>query len=401
MSLINDALKTAQRQRTRNKAAQGQNPLFESLVPYPPRSARSANRRRMMFGGVLLVVLIASVGYVRIRWPHWPALSRPKSAIVVPPRAPIVAEQKSAPVEKPADSSHVAAAPLAVATAVKQTGVPAPKHDSVTPPAVAGRVATRGESPPRATSSLRPAPPPVAAASPRDTLQRSAKAIDPPVTQPAPIASPPVTTPSRSDVRVTVDAGDTRPVDALMSQALSAQRQGDLARAKQLYDQAIKMGPVTAPLYNNYGALLTALGNPRDAIAVLRMALSLDRSFTNAWVNMGNALDAVGDHGGAVGSFEQALKLDPSNRESRVNLAEQYLALGAFRDARRMADEVATSDPSYAPAQYALARALEGDKDFRGAAKAFLRFLELGGAVGHPGLEIQVRSHVASLRDLP
>jgi Tfp pilus assembly protein PilF len=202
-------------------------------------------------------------------------------------------------------------------------------------------------------------------------------------------------------VQIKVEAGTQRPVDGLMTQAVAAQRQGDLEHARQLYERAINIGPVSAPLYNNYGALLNAMGNPRDAIAMLRLALSLDHAFTNAWINLAVAEDASGDHAAAVGALEQALKLDPTNRDSKVNLAEQYLAVGADRDARRVAEDVVKADPNFAPGHYALARALEAQRETSGAVREFSRFLELGGASSRPGFDGIIRAHINALKAAP
>jgi Tfp pilus assembly protein PilF len=199
-------------------------------------------------------------------------------------------------------------------------------------------------------------------------------------------------------VQIKVEAGKQRPVDAMMSQALAAQRAGDLDGARQIYERAINVGPVSAALYNNYGALLNAVGNSRDAIAMLRLALSIDRAYTNAWINLAVAEDASGDHGAAVGALEQALKLDPANRDAKINLAEQYLALGVYRDARRIAEDVIGVDPTFPAGHYVLARALEAGKELPAAAREFTRFLELGGATGHPALEGQVRAHINAIR---
>jgi Tfp pilus assembly protein PilF len=182
-----------------------------------------------------------------------------------------------------------------------------------------------------------------------------------------------------------------------MTRALAAQRQGALAEAKDLYDRAIKVGPVSAALYNNYGALLHDMGNSHDAVAMLRLALSLDQTFSSAWVNLGNSEDALGDRGTAVSAYNQALKLDPSSRDAKVGLAWQYIDIGSFLDARRLLADVLRASPDFAPAHYALGQALEGDKDRTGAAHEFSRFLELGGASAKPGLDAEVRAHVAAL----
>jgi hypothetical protein len=390
VSLINEALKTAQSQRSKLLRPRIEHPLFEAVVPYASRSGRSRQTRLPLLLGFLGLVVVGFVG-VGMYAPRFltgglfkrsgiRSIPRPVAAAAPVPAVSIDAKAP-APVEQagrvPAADSSRASVPRAKAPAlIEHPAIPAAK------PIV---VATRP-----------------AAAAPLIGSDTSERVADAPVAPPSPpVAATRAASPSTSGVQVTVEAGGVRPVDALMAQALTAQRQGDLRAAKQLYDRAIKTGPVSAPLYNNYGALLTATGDARNAIAMLRLALSLDRTLTNAWVNLGNALDAVGDHTNAVGAFHQALKLDPNNREGRVYVAEQYLALSSYAEARRMAEAIVNVDPAYAPGQYVLGRALEGVKEFRGAVSAFTRFLELGGAAGNSILDAQVRSHIAALRAQP
>jgi len=369
MSLISDALKTAERQQRSRGSAPAEHPFFDGYFPHAGSSRTTLTRNILLAGGAIVVVgLVTSFSVMRLR--AEPATVRSIAPHAVKPAAVRPTEQRAPhqPIVTP-DS-----------TASSAVVLPAP------------RAATRTESAPPATISRRanrapisaaPTPAPAAAdsiAAPASVAMESAAA-----SSPAPA------------VQITVDAAAPRPVDAIMSQALAAQRRGDYAAAKDLYDHAIKVGPVSAALYNNYGALLHDMGNSRDAVAMLRLALSLDQTFASAWVNLGNAQDALGDRGAAVSAYNQALKLDPSNRDSKVGLAWEYIAIGSFVDARRLLTDVLRASPDFAPAHYALGQALEGDKDLAGAVREFSRFLELGGASAKPGLEADVRAHITAL----
>ena len=368
MSLISDALKTAERQQRSRGSAPAEHPFFDGYFPHAG-SNRPALARKILLaaGAVVLTGAVTSVSVMRLR-------AEPATIGQVAPRT----------------VTPAAARPLARVAPREVTPPPdsASSSDVALP---ASRPATRAQSAPlagdrhrlnRAPAGAATAPLPVvadSAAAPVSTATQSLPA--------APVAA----------IQITVDAAAPRPVDAIMSQALAAQRHGDYAAAKDLYDHAIKVGPVSTALYNNYGALLHDMGNSRDAVAMLRLALSLDQTFASAWVNLGNAEDALGDRSAAVSAYNQALKLDPSNRDSKVGLAWQYIAIGSFLDARRLLTDVLRASPDFAPAHYALGQALEGDKDLTGAVREFSRFLELGGASAKPALEADVRAHITAL----
>jgi Tfp pilus assembly protein PilF len=369
MSLISDALKTAERQQRSRGGAPAEHPFFDGYFPHTA-SGRPAIARKILLaaGAIVIAGVVTSVSVMRLR----------AEPATVPPAAAILA-------------SHAAARPIEHVTPHH----PQPATDSASSSAVtlpAPRLAIRPTSSPAADlrrGAIRPATvvPPAPGSAVADSVAASVSIA----AQPVAAASPPPA------VQITVDAAAPRPVDAIMSQALAAQRHGDYAAAKDLYDHAIKVGPVSAALYNNYGALLHDMGNSRDAVAMLRLALSLDQTFASAWVNLGNAQDALGDRSGAVSAYNQALKLDPSNRDSKVGLAWQYIAIGSFADARRLLTDVLRASPDFAPAHYALGQVLEGDKDLPGAVREFSRFLELGGAGAKPGLEADVRAHITAL----
>jgi Tfp pilus assembly protein PilF len=369
MSLISDALKTAERQQRSRGSAPAEHPFFDGYFPHTASNHPALTRNVLLAGGAIIVVgLVTSLSVMRLR--AEPATLRP-----VAPHAAKAAAVR--PTEQLAPRHLVVTAGSTASSAVV---LPAPRPAARTESAPPAPISHRAN---RVSTSAAP----TSAATAADSLATPVSVV----TQPAVASSTPPA------VQITVDAAAPRPVDAIMTQALAAQRHGDYAAAKDLYDHAIKVGPVSAALYNNYGALLHDMGNSRDAVAMLRLALSLDQTFASAWVNLGNAQDALGDRGGAVSAYNQALKLDPSNRDSKVGLAWEYIAIGSFLDARRLLTDVLRASPDFAPAHYALGQALEGDKDLTGAVREFSRFLELGGASAKPGLEADVRAHIAAL----
>ncbi|MBI4577906.1 MAG: tetratricopeptide repeat protein [Planctomycetes bacterium] len=137
------------------------------------------------------------------------------------------------------------------------------------------------------------------------------------------------------------------------------QREGDLAEAVRLYREALAMGEALGqdpgqvwPL-QDLGTALREGGNPREAVATLRKALHLARTY-RARAKLGSILRSVGeallDLGRTTGarrfylrSLRRAEGLgDPTTvRAARLCLASLYLGVGAWEAAM---SEVAAAD---------------------------------------------------------
>jgi Tfp pilus assembly protein PilF len=394
MSLINEALKTAQKQRTARLESPGANPFFDGLFPVSPRTSQRQMSRAFLMGIIgagIIGLAFAGIVVLRLKRNAAPSMrgggqgrlvanSQRAAAKPISHLISDTAAQRLVAVQQAVPASAARTAAVALTDVVKRGNTAAP-------------VSIPAQSPPQSQAQSPPQSPPQSPV----VVQRTAIA-DSAKTPAATSQVPAATALPRSVVQITVDAKSLKPVDALMAQAVAAQRHGDRERAKQLYDQAIAVGPPTAALYNNYGALLKDMGDPQSATAILRLAISLDGAMANAWVNLGAAQDELGDHANATGSYSRALQLDPGNEATKVNLAAQYVELGSFSDARRMLEDVIRANPNNADAHYSLGRSLEAQKDYTGAIREFSRFLELGGGSSRPGLENQVRAHLNALR---
>jgi tetratricopeptide (TPR) repeat protein len=195
-------------------------------------------------------------------------------------------------------------------------------------------------------------------------------------------------------------AAPSRPTSNLAQQAADAQRRGDFAHARTLYEQAIARGDVSAELYNNYASLQRATGSLAGAVASYRAAIALDSRNAVAWSNLGVVFDGLGQRGDATASFQQALRLDPHNATTKLNLALQFRAVGALDEARRMLDEVVLSAPDLAEGHYARGQVLEDQGDRAAAVREYSLFLRAAGT-RLPAASEQVRRHIVQLGGTP
>lgn len=381
MSLIADALKAAQGEKSRQQGSM-QGPAGRvvaaavlargAAVDRHGRSARLRMPRSLGIASAAFgVAVLAAVGVV---------------AVAPEPPAPVAIDGD------PADASlGVAAAPRVAAEALPDevAGLPAAPARSGAPLSASTRPSVTGS--PRG-ANLGGAAVPFQVAGSGDAADPS----PPPVAaEPAKRTTADAATPTNGRFELTV--APVRPVgrDAF-AEALDAHRRRDFAAAVALYRTALERQPGSAEVLNNLGTAYQALGQRAQARDAFRRAITADPGHARAWSNLGVVLGEMGEGMEAQTALAEAVRLDPTNRGAKVNLANQLLNGGLATDARRVLEEVLREDPRLAEAHYALARALEALGDRTSAARHYRTFMETG-AGRFPQLEAVVRRRVEQL----
>ena len=90
-------------------------------------------------------------------------------------------------------------------------------------------------------------------------------------------------------------------------------RIGELRRAIEDYDQAVRLDPSYATVYGNRGLTYSTLGEHRRAIQDFDQVLRLNPDSVLAYKNRGLAFSDIGEHRRAIQDFDQVLRLDPGN----------------------------------------------------------------------------------------
>ena len=325
MSLIADALKTAQREKERRASREG---ITGAAVLIPLREpARRFDPRRLL-ALLALGVVLAVVFFVVRRRGEGDSL----------PPLPAVAPAMISEAMASGDQAGRAAPPRRTATA--QATRPAAGRPVV--------VAIAPPTPVRDTSAV---------------LQGRADTAAVPV-QAAP-----------GELRIAVEPRAT--VGRLFSQAVAAHRAGDLPSAHALYDRVLAAEPDHADALNNLGIILSAEQQYDRALELLRRAATLAPKNAGTWNNIGTALREQGKSADAIAAFRQALSLDPRHLGARVGLAQQYVAIDALADARTLLEQVVSSNHSYAEAHYTLGQVLERQGDRAGAIREYEAFISV------------------------
>ena len=339
MSVIHDALKTAQREKqARERGIQaGSNPLIA-----PPRAAKvgAAGARNTLTIVVAIVVIVAA------SWTLW---VRMRNVFAKPmPTIPIASVPVEPPSSAPAAASSSARVPERSATE--------PARRLTEPPGVpaAIRVATAPVARPRVGAA-----PPVA--------RRTEDAEPAAARQPA----------QAGGLRIAIE----RPRDAdaalLLAEGVAAHRAGDLATARAAYERVLAIQPNDVDALSNLGIVLADARELERAEAVLRRAVRLAPRHTGAWNNLGAVLAQRGQATDAIAAYQHVLGLDPQHQGARVSMAQQHLAIAAPGKARELLDEVLAANPAMPEAHYTLGQALEMEKDWAGAIRSYSAFIRV------------------------
>jgi predicted O-linked N-acetylglucosamine transferase (SPINDLY family) len=201
------------------------------------------------------------------------------------------------------------------------------------------------------------------------------------------------------------------PVAELLAQALALHRQGALAQAQALYQEALRAdggnaeahyylamiacqhgrfeegaalvgrslaaNPLHAPAHVLLGRALNATARHGEAIAAFDRALALDPTLAAAHSHRGNALSDLGRNAEAVESYDRALALAPDSAADWFDRGMALAAIGRHGDAVTSFDQAIARQPDFAQAHLGRAKALGDLGRYEEALAGTQRALEL------------------------
>ncbi|MBA7484658.1 Photosystem I assembly protein Ycf3 [subsurface metagenome] len=139
--------------------------------------------------------------------------------------------------------------------------------------------------------------------------------------------------------------------------------------AIQNFQQALKIDPHNADVWNSLGWTWARKGSPNDALRCFDRAISEDKQCTMAWVNKGIVLKNLGRYDDALFYYKQAINIPNSGPydEKRVwyNLANLYWERGNpedIKETKKCLSRALEIDPNYAHALRLLQLVTKGSK---------------------------------------
>jgi Tfp pilus assembly protein PilF len=342
--------------------------LFEAKVDYDPR------RPFFIVVGLLGIAIVGTLGY--FLWEMFgprPSYNPPMAAVKAPAQP---ATGAVTPPPPPASApAPVAAAPAPSDPAPAASPAPAP---SAAAPAAAAAAAVPAPPQPSPSGATRASRPEASRPAPAVTAQRPAEPAEA-VAQAAP----------RSPVRVTTG---TPRVDPLVENAWEALQAGDLPRAREGYERALR-------------------ANPRDRDALLGLATidAKNQDFERAEARYLRVLELdPRDPYAQAGLVALRGQTDPIQSESRIKnmlaqqpdaaflnfpLGNQYAAQGRWSDAQAAYFKAFAADPDNADYAYNLAVSLDHLGQGKLALEYYRRALALAGnrPVGFNSAQVEAR----------
>lgn len=135
-------------------------------------------------------------------------------------------------------------------------------------------------------------------------------------------------------------------------------RLGDIDAARERFIDAIKRNPKHVDAHNNLGYARLQEWKLADAVASFRSALEINPRYFDAMMGLGRALSRLGQHEEAKQEFEKALELSPTVGEVHYALAMELLATGQQKQALSRLGEAVRHNPRHADAHRQLGLAM-------------------------------------------
>ena len=110
--------------------------------------------------------------------------------------------------------------------------------------------------------------------------------------------------------------------EAAQAAGTCAYLRGDYQQAADHYAVAMDVDPDSASLYINIANLFHALGQFKEAVAMLERSITLQPDNHIAYNNLGNALKALGtDPQVVLAHYNQAMQIKPDYAPAHINAA--------------------------------------------------------------------------------
>ena len=149
----------------------------------------------------------------------------------------------------------------------------------------------------------------------------------------------------------------------LFERGQNAHAHGDLLKALEFYEEAIKVRPEFPEAEFQRGNALVALGRLSEGESSFRRAIELRKDWSLPYSALGALLVRLNRDSDAEGPLRQAIKLDAQNNVALRMLADVRLRAGDAREATELARR-ATSDPDSSASAWllrAMAERASGD----------------------------------------
>ena len=166
-------------------------------------------------------------------------------------------------------------------------------------------------------------------------------------------------------------------IQATLLAAAERHRAHDLAAARDLYREVLRIDPCQPDAIHLLGMTLAALGNRLKGEDLVRRSIELRADRADFLSNLGNLMNRSDRKAAAVEAYQAAIALDPAFADAQANLAGVLAALQRYDEAEAMARSALALSADHPTALANLAGALIGHRQFAKAEDPLRRALML------------------------
>ena len=162
----------------------------------------------------------------------------------------------------------------------------------------------------------------------------------------------------------------------LLRQAQGMEREGDLAGALALHEEAVKSNPKLDQAWVNLISLYARTGQPAKVDGVFNQAIALAPNRAEAYYNFGVFCVGAERWADAARAFEKALTLDPKNAEAAHNLGSLAARTGDLQRGATLFQKAIALKPDHRLAHFHLGQIYVSQRRYAEAAAEIAQAVE-------------------------
>lgn len=137
--------------------------------------------------------------------------------------------------------------------------------------------------------------------------------------------------------------------ESYYDEGLTASMRGDLTRAAECFERAIRLDSTMATAYHQLGKCCARLGKHRRAVDLLSQVVKKRPELLGAHLDLGAALNGLGKIAAGRAQYNAALALAPDNAKAMLGLAQSDFDEGKWDSAMKFAESAQFSGgPNFA-----------------------------------------------------
>lgn len=165
--------------------------------------------------------------------------------------------------------------------------------------------------------------------------------------------------------------------ESLYDEGLTASMKGDLNRAAECFEGAVRHDPSMATAYHQLGKCYTRLGRNKEAVLLLIQVAKKRPKLYAARIDLGTALTSMGDLEQAKVHFGAVLNDKPDNGKALLGLAKVEFSGGNWARALKYAQESLEKAGSNYACLFMIGRAAQLTEDMSTSQRALSKADEL------------------------